>query len=149
MIAEKDSIESKSSDSLPNSHKVFVNGKLHPDLRVPFREISLAPTKSLDGTLEPNESVRVYDTSGPWGDPDQSPDVNRGLAPLRTEWIAKRGDTEEYEGRVVSPQDDGYLSEAHALAAEKKRSTSNAQHPTFNRVDGARVYADLPLVVGC
>ena len=53
------------SSSLPNSKKVFVSGKLHPDLRVPFREISLAPTKTMSGEIEVNEPVRVYDTSGP------------------------------------------------------------------------------------
>ena len=56
------------SSSLPNSRKVYISGKIHPDIRVPLREISLAPTKSFNGELEPNEPVRVYDTSGPWGD---------------------------------------------------------------------------------
>src|SRR5438046_10683552 len=54
--------------NFPNSRKVYVPGKLHADLRVPFREISLAPTKSMNGEIEVNESVRVYDTSGRWGD---------------------------------------------------------------------------------
>src|ERR1700759_3966820 len=54
---------------LPNSKKIYVAGELHPDLRVPFREITLAPTKSLSGELEVNEPVRVYGPSGPWGDP--------------------------------------------------------------------------------
>ncbi len=47
---------------LPNSRKVYVAGKLHPDIRVPFREISLAPTKTMNGEIEVNEPVRVYDT---------------------------------------------------------------------------------------
>src|SRR5437762_6053667 len=47
-----------------NSRKVYLNGQQHTDIRVPFREISLAPTKSLDGKIEVNEPVRVYDTSG-------------------------------------------------------------------------------------
>ena len=54
--------------SLPNSRKVYVSGKIHPEIRVPFREISLAPTKTMSGEIEINEPVRVYDTSGPWGD---------------------------------------------------------------------------------
>src|SRR5436305_10446078 len=58
-----------SSDQLPNSRKIFVAGKIHPDIRVPFREIKLAPTKTMSGEIEVNEPVRVYDTSGPWGDP--------------------------------------------------------------------------------
>src|SRR5438093_9385444 len=54
--------------NFPNSRKVYVAGNVHADLRVPFREISLAPTKSMNGEIEANEPVRVYDTSGPWGD---------------------------------------------------------------------------------
>src|SRR5204862_8041213 len=72
---------------LPNSKKIYVNGKLHPDSRVPFREISLAPTKSMNGEIELNEPVRVYDTSGPWGAPNADIDVTRGLPPLRAKWI--------------------------------------------------------------
>jgi phosphomethylpyrimidine synthase len=133
MIAPKDSIDSQSTDTpLPNSKKIYVDGKLNPDVRVPFREISLAPTKSMNGEIEVNEPVRVYDTSGPWGDPDFHGDVTQGLPPLRAKWILERGDVEEYEGRTVQPIDDGYLSEAHAAHGNRKRRTSNAQHPTPN-----------------
>ena len=115
-----------SSDSpLPNSKKVYVGGELHPDLCVPFREISLANTKSFDGTIEENEPVRVYDTSGPWGDPDANPDVTQGLQPLRADWIRARGDVEEIEGRVVSPQDDGFLSKTHAESARRNGQVSD------------------------
>src|SRR5438309_2809866 len=69
--------------SLPNSKKIYVAGKLHPDLRVPFREISLAPTKTMSGEIEVNEAVRVYDTSGPWGDSEFRGNVEQGLQPLR------------------------------------------------------------------
>ena len=103
--------------SLPNSKKIYVEGKLHRDVRVPLREISLAATKTMSGEIEANEPVRVYDTSGPWGDPDFRGDVTRGLPPLRAKWIRDRGDVEEIEGRAVSPQDNGYLSEAHAASA--------------------------------
>ena len=103
--------------SLPNSKKIYVEGKLHRDIRVPFREVSLAATKTMSGEIEANEPVRVYDTSGPWGDPDFRGDVTRGLPPLRAKWIRDRGDVEEIEGRAVSPQDNGYLSEAHAASA--------------------------------
>src|SRR6266511_1363712 len=123
----------------PSSKKVYVDGKLHPDVRVPFREISLALTKSMNGEIEVNESVRVYDTSGPWGDPSVTLDPVQGLPPLRRDWILKRGDVDEIEGRVVRPIDDGYLSETHAAHASRKRSTPNsdksragAQRPTFN-----------------
>src|SRR6516165_9642631 len=117
---------SERNGQLPNSKKIHVSGKLHPDIRVPFREISLAPTKSMNGEIEINEPVRVYDTSGPWGDSDFQGDVTQGLPHLRSKWIRARGDVEEYDGRKVQPIDDGYLSESHAERAERKRPTSNS-----------------------
>src|SRR5947208_2047454 len=110
---------------LPNSKKIYVSGKLHSGIRVPFREITLAPTKTLSGEIEINEPVRVYDTSGPWGDPDFHGDVTQGLPPLRAKWIRGRGDIEEIAGRVVRPIDDGYLSDKHSAIAAKRRSTFN------------------------
>src|SRR3954464_2228065 len=138
MIAPKDSIDTQASDApLPNSRKVYVSGSLHSDLRVPFREISLAPTKTISGAIEVNEALRVYDTSGPWGDETVELDVQRGLPPLRRDWILKRGDVEEIEGRVVKPIDDGYLSEKHAASAEeRKRPKPNVQRPTSNSEGG-------------
>src|SRR5947207_8004893 len=117
----------KSADdksALPNSRKIYVS-----DLRVPFREISLAPTKTISGEIEVNEPLRVYDTSGPWGDPAQQLDVTQGLPSLRSNWIYARGDIEEIEGRAVKPIDDGYLSETHASHADRKRPTPNVQRP--------------------
>src|SRR5262249_8552668 len=111
MIASEKSFELHSRDALPNSRKVYVPGALHPELRVPMREISLSPTKRRDGTLEENAPVRVYDTSGPWGDPEFSGEVTRGLPGLRDKWILGRGDVEEYDGRTVKPIDDGFLSD--------------------------------------
>src|SRR5207245_6768194 len=105
---------------LPNSEKIFVAGKLHPDIRVPFREITLAPTKTMNGEIEVNEPVRVYDTSGPWGDPGFSGNVEHGLPALRAKWIRDRGDVEEIEGRAVTPIDDGYLSVSHAEHSAKR-----------------------------
>ena len=78
-----------------------------------MREIELAPTKSYTGAIEQNEPVRVYDCSGPWGDPDFNGTVEEGLPALRRDWILKRGDVEEHAGREVKPIDDGYLSEKH------------------------------------
>ena len=88
-------IMSSPNGQLPNSKKTFISGKLHPDIRVPFREISLAPTKTMYGEIEINEPVHVYDTSGPWGDPDFHGDVTQGLPPLRAKWIRERGEVEE------------------------------------------------------
>jgi phosphomethylpyrimidine synthase len=115
-----------------NSKRIYVPGTIHPDTRIPFREISLAPTKTMSGEIEVNEPVRVYDTSGPWGDPSLSLDPVQGLPPLRAKWILARGDVEEYEGRTVQPIDDGFLSERHAAQAASKRPTSNVQRPMPN-----------------
>ena len=137
MIATEDSLEPQSKEYvMPNSRRVYVNGELHPDIRVPFREISLAPTKSLDGALQPNEPVRVYDTSGPWGDPEFGGDVEKGLPSLRDQWIWNRGDVEEIEGRIVTPHDNGYLSEKHAAVAAQP-SSLKVQRPTPNGEKGS------------
>src|SRR6266478_2970022 len=133
-ISENGSTETAVSDRgyiLPNSRRVYITGNEHADVRVPFREISLAPTKDFHGRLESNEPVRVYDTSGPWSDPDFHGDVQQGLPALREKWIRARGDVEEYAGRAVRPIDDGYLSDVHAHASQK-RSTPNVQRSTSN-----------------
>src|SRR5437870_2402399 len=119
-------------EALPNSKKVYVSGQLHPDVRIPFREISLAPTKTMTGEIEINEPVCVYDTSGPWGDPSVTLDPVQGLPPLRRDWILKRGDVEPCEGREVKPIDDGWLSEKHA-AARNGGSKSQTPNPKFKR----------------
>src|SRR5437773_4765982 len=115
-----------------NSCKIYVAGEVHPNVRVPFREIDLAPTKTMTGEIEVNEPVRVYDTSGPWGDPDFRGTVEEGLPRLRAKWIRDRGDVEDYAGRAVQPIDDGYISEAHAGHAKSKRLTPNAERRTPN-----------------
>src|SRR5216117_3278752 len=146
MKSKTGSEESKNTAAVfSNSKKIYVAGKLHSDIRVPFREISLAPTKSMNGQIEGsagaspvilhNEPVGVYDTSGPWGDPDFHGDVTQGLPPLRAKWIRDRGDVEEIDGRKVQRIDDGYLSEKHAGIAAQ-RSKPNAQRPTFNGQKG-------------
>jgi len=58
--------------------------------------------------------MRVYDTRGPWGDPDATCDARMGLSPVRESWILDRADTEEYAGRNVKPEDNGFLSDKHA-----------------------------------
>jgi phosphomethylpyrimidine synthase len=151
------SVENNGSASrtLPNSRKVYVSGELHPEIKVPFREISLAPTKTMKGEIEVNEPVRVYDTSGPWGDPNADVDVTRGLPPLRAKWICDRGDVDEIEGRKVQPIDDGYLSTAHSEHSARrngskkdesrieKLSTLNSQLST--RRKPLRASADHPV----
>jgi phosphomethylpyrimidine synthase len=133
MIARKDTIEPSSGDPLPNSTKVYVSGSLHPDVRVPLREISLAPTKAFNGQIEVNEPVRVYDASGPWGDPTFKGEVTQGLPALRRDWILKRNDVAEYEGRTVHPRDNGYLSETHAEYASKAERNRLLEFPGLKR----------------
>jgi phosphomethylpyrimidine synthase len=94
----------------PASARVYTSGLLHRSLRVPFRDIS----------LKDNSTMRVYDTRGPWGDPEALPDVRMGLSPLRETWILERGDTEEYTGRNVKPEDNGFLSDKHAEQSSGK-----------------------------
>ena len=127
MIATKDSLEPQSGDRLPNSARIYVKGKIHPDICVPFREITVGDTKTFGGAIEVNEPVRLYDCSGPWGDQDQTCDVQQGLPVLRREWILARGDVEEYEGREVQPRDNGYLTRGHAEYASQRETKGRLQ----------------------
>ncbi len=81
---------------LPNSRKIYVTGS-RADLRVPMREISQADTPAMFGA-EKNPPIYVYDTSGPYTDPEAKIDIRSGLAALRAAWIAERNDTEELAG---------------------------------------------------
>ena len=123
--------------NFPNSKRIYIDAELHRDVRVPFREISLAPTKSMNGETEANEPVRVYDTSGPWGDPSVTLDPVKGLPPLRRDWILRREDVAEIEGRVVRPQDDGYLSEKHRAVAATGSAPGTADGGTDKNSDRA------------
>ena len=129
MIATKDSIEPHSSEQLPNSTRVYLQGRIHPDVRVPVREIALSPTKTFSGELEANAPVRVYDCSGPWGDPAFTGTSDEGLPTPRAKWVADRKDVEAYDGREVLPQDNGYLSGKHAEYASKAEKNRLVEFP--------------------
>jgi phosphomethylpyrimidine synthase len=88
---------------LPASRKVYEAGERFPGLRVPLRLIDLHPTAG-----EP--PVAVYDSSGPYTDPAARIDIARGLPRLREPWVRARGDVEDYEGRRVRPEDNGFVS---------------------------------------
>ena len=81
---------------LPNSRKVYVTGS-RPDIRVPMREITLSDTPVSFGE-EKNPPIYVYDTSGPYTDPDATIDIRSGLEPIRSVWIQERNDTDELSG---------------------------------------------------
>ncbi len=110
---------------LPNSKKIYVQGRLFPDIRVPFREIKVTPTHLPDGKIEENDSVISYDPSGPWGDDNAECDVREGLPAIRYEWIKSRADVEEYEGRDVKPEDNGYLTEGFEEYASNWQKEKN------------------------
>ncbi|WP_425394185.1 phosphomethylpyrimidine synthase ThiC [Actinomadura oligospora] len=100
------------------AHKTYLQGSL-PDLRVPMREVPLTN----------GDRVVLYDTSGPYTDPGFTADVRRGLPALRAGWIAGRGDTAEYAGRAVRPEDDGRrsgdpLRDAGAFPSRPPRSAT-------------------------
>ena len=89
-------VDSAAIAPLPASRKIFVAGS-RPDLRVPMREIAQSDTPASFGA-EKNPPIVVYDTSGPYTDPDARIDIRRGLPALRAGWIAERGDTVELDG---------------------------------------------------
>jgi len=86
----------KAEQPFPNSRKLYIEGS-RPDIRVPMREISLSPTHTKTG-VEENPSILIYDTSGPYTDPDVTIDLEKGLTPIRAAWIEERGDTETLDG---------------------------------------------------
>jgi phosphomethylpyrimidine synthase len=92
---------------LSGSRKIHNSPEAFPDLRVPFREITLSPESG-----EP--PVRVYDPSGPFTDTNVKIDVDVGLPRLRETWITERGEVERYEGRTIKPEDNGSVSGRHA-----------------------------------
>jgi phosphomethylpyrimidine synthase len=134
-------IKEKTSEgaAFPASRKTYVvtngdtrNAGKH-ELRVPFREISLSPTRNHRNELEENPDVRVYDTSGVWSDPDVRCDVRDGLPALRRDWILGRGDVEEYEGREILPQDNGYLTKGAEEIAKIKDHGKLEEFPGLRR----------------
>ena len=100
----------------------------------------------MNGEIEINEPVRVYDTSGPWGDPDFHGDVTQGLPPLRAKWIRERGDVEEIKGRAVNADWTMGISQKHAdmrsaateLQIAEIKLQSNFKPRTCNLNFGAR-----------
>ncbi|HEN8713401.1 MULTISPECIES: phosphomethylpyrimidine synthase ThiC [Pseudomonas] len=95
-LSESAQVDQQSVQPFPRSRKIYVEGS-RPDIRVPMREISLHDTPT-DFGGEANAPVLVYDTSGPYTDPDVIIDVRKGLADVRSAWIDARGDTERLGG---------------------------------------------------
>jgi phosphomethylpyrimidine synthase len=130
--AIKPQLDPSTDQSLPNSRRIYIDGQ-QPGVRVPFREIDQNPTRNFRNELEENPPVRVYDTSGPYGDPAIATDVREGLKPMRRDWIVGRGDVEEYEGRAIQPIDDGYLTFDAANQARQKEKGRLEDFPALRR----------------
>ena len=92
LIRQTEQLSEAVTRPIPGSRKIHVAGS-RPDLQVPMREIVQSQTPTLFGGEE-NPPITVYDTSGPYSDPQAQIDLATGLAPLRAQWIADRGDTE-------------------------------------------------------
>ncbi len=95
-LADQAHVDRAAIEPLPQSRKIYETGS-RPDIRVPFREIIQSDTPTLFGG-EKNPPLTVYDTSGPYTDPQADIDIRRGLPALREPWILERGDTEALPG---------------------------------------------------
>ncbi|SEH40880.1 hydroxymethylpyrimidine synthase [Rhizobium tibeticum] len=102
-IAAKNITPTVTTGPLPASRKIYIPGEIHPDVRVPMREISLHPTSG-----EP--PVTVYDSSGIYTVEGADIRIEQGLPELRRGWVVARGDVEAYQGRQVRPEDNGFAS---------------------------------------
>lgn len=115
--------------ALPASRKIYTRPKIAPDVKVPHREIELHPSANLP-------PVRVYDTSGPYSDPDIAIDVEKGLSRHRSNWVIERGGTEIYQGRYLQPEDNGgasgkYLAREFPVKHRPLRGTEKAPITQF------------------
>ena len=108
----------------PGSHRIYIQGKMHPQVQVSMREIVQEDTVFPDGKTEPNAPVRVYDCSGPWGDSAYHGDEERGLPHLRADWIRERGDIEVEDGgglkaaNVTTPPTQRYYATQGIITPE-------------------------------
>ncbi|HEX2519771.1 MAG TPA: phosphomethylpyrimidine synthase ThiC, partial [Castellaniella sp.] len=123
---------------LPSSHKVYVTGS-RPDIRVPFREIHQDDTPTMFGG-EKNPPLTVYDTSGPYTDPDVAIDIRKGLDTPRQAWILERGDTEildrlssQYGRARLSDPELGALRFGQIRPARRARSGANVTQMHYAR----------------
>jgi phosphomethylpyrimidine synthase len=120
-------VDAAAVEPLPNSRKVYVAGS-RPDIRVPMREIRQSDTPASFG-FEANPPLSVYDTSGPYTDPDARIDIRSGLGSLRAAWIDERGDT----GELVGPTSEYGIERLHdpklaELRFQLQRKPRRARH---------------------
>ena len=131
-LAATAQVDEAAVKSLPNSKKAYVPGS-RPDIRVPMREISQSDTPA-DFGAERNPPIWVYDTSGPYSDPEVTIDIRSGLAPLRAKWIEERADVEELPGPSsrfgVERMNDTKLGELRFNLSRKPRRAKVGKNVT-------------------
>ena len=131
-LAATAQVDEAAVKSLPNSKKTYVPGS-RPDIRVPMREISQSDTPA-DFGAERNPPIWVYDTSGPYSDPEVTIDIRSGLAPLRAKWIEERADVEELPGPSsrfgVERMNDPKLGELRFNLSRKPRRAKAGKNVT-------------------
>jgi phosphomethylpyrimidine synthase len=104
----------------PNSQKIYVKGSIH-NMEVAMREVTLSDTKSHGKAAQKNESVVIYDTSGPFTDPNITIDVKKGLHRMREEWILKREDVEQ-------------LNAVSSKYGQERQSDNDLSHLRFQHI---------------
>jgi len=122
----------------PNATKIYVQGS-RPDLRVPMREIAQSPTAGMLGEEE-NPPITVYDTSGPFSDPDIEVDLMKGMPDVRSAWIEERGDTERLAGpsstygqQRQGSEDLAHLRFEHIRAPRRAKAGRNVSQMHYAR----------------
>ncbi len=137
-LSESARVDQQSVQPFTRSRKVYVQGS-RPDIRVPMREISLDDTPT-DFGGEANAPVLVYDTSGPYTDPEVTIDVRRGLADVRSAWIEARGDTERLAGlssdfgqQRLADDDLARLRFAHVRQPRRAKAGANVSQMHYAR----------------
>lgn len=140
---EKFSTINVTTGPIQGSRKIYVEGSA-PDIRVPMKEIALA-----EGCGEP--PITLYDTSGPYTDPEAKIDIRKGLKPIRASWIEARGDTESYKGREVTAADNGYAEGERLVAPfpdhpKPRRAKSGKNVSQMEYARGGIVTAEMEFI---
>ncbi len=132
--------EAISKTPFPASKKIYVQGNLHKNIQVAMREVTLSDTKINGKVHQKNEPVTIYDTSGPYTDPNISIDVKKGLPKLRQEWILERGDVEqlgdissEYGKQRLALKELDHLRFEHLQSPLRAKSGKNVSELHYAR----------------
>lgn len=133
--------------SYPDSEKVYLHGKIYPDIRVGVRRINLTPTIKMEKgkrVEKPNEPLLVYDTSGPYSDPEIDIDLRRGIPRMRDSWIAGREGTQMFYAKqgIVTPEME-YVAIRETMDC-KQRGIDTYITPEFVRQEVAAGRAVIP-----